>query len=122
MKGSTFLLASAGFVAAVAGAAVWFVQERSPDAQHREIVRLHLNDPDSAVFRNTRPAARGGPGVWCGELNAKNRMGGMVGFTRYVAELPGEGLGTTPEDAKLLSKVTFDESAGFGAKWDLMCR
>ena len=47
---------------------------------YQSIVKLHLNDPDSAVFRNSFKAKRG-KDVWCGEVNAKNRMGGMVGFT-----------------------------------------
>lgn len=41
-----------------------------------ESVRYLLYDPDSAQFRNQFR--------WCGEVNAKNRMGGYVGFTRYV--------------------------------------
>lgn len=44
-----------------------------------------LNDPDSAQFKNERYS---GPwtthgGTLCGELNAKNKMGGYVGYKRF---------------------------------------
>lgn len=46
------------------------------DAQINRIVRSKLVDPDSAQFRNQSGK--------CGEVNAKNRMGGYTGFKRYV--------------------------------------
>lgn len=39
-------------------------------------VKEGLIDPDSAKFRNQQGN--------CGEVNAKNRMGGYTGFSRYV--------------------------------------
>lgn len=41
-----------------------------------------LKDPDSAQFRDERltPA-----GVLCGEVNAKNSMGGYIGFRKYIS-------------------------------------
>jgi hypothetical protein len=47
-----------------------------------EIVRQSLKDPDSAQFRNLRVGWLGG---LCGEVNAKNAMGGYVGFTAFSA-------------------------------------
>lgn len=47
----------------------------------QEAATKDLIDPFSAQFRNVR-VARGGV---CGEVNAKNRMGAYVGFTRFVA-------------------------------------
>ena len=40
-----------------------------------------LFDPQSAEFRNEQTSNEGSV---CGEVNAKNRMGGYVGFSRYV--------------------------------------
>ena len=55
----------------------------SPAAWQRDAVRLHLVDPASAVFRGEF-MGKGSSTIWCGEVNARNRMGGMAGFTRYV--------------------------------------
>ncbi len=59
----------------------------------RNAVKEKLNDPASAQFRNDRVTeaeagikAKGGFYV-CGEVNAKNRMGGYTGFTQYVASI-----------------------------------
>lgn len=48
----------------------------------REAVKAELTDPDSAQFRNEEESAKGS--VTCGEVNSRNRMGGYVGFTRYI--------------------------------------
>lgn len=40
-------------------------------------VKSHLSDPESAVFRDKN-------GV-CGQVNAKNKLGGYDGFSRYIA-------------------------------------
>lgn len=51
-------------------------------------IEERLKDPDSAVFRNVsvyrHPKSDGGY-VFCGEVNAKNGFGGMVGYERFVA-------------------------------------
>jgi hypothetical protein len=47
---------------------------------HARIVEV-LNDPESARFRNSRP---GRGGTVCGEYNAKNSMGGYVGFRAFI--------------------------------------
>lgn len=94
----------------------------SPAAKSKAVVKRKLVDPDSAQFRMHFPAARGGEGVWCGEVNAKNRLGGMVGFRRYVATI-GMSLADIPgADPDALSTVYFDDdSPGFANKWGLMC-
>jgi hypothetical protein len=53
----------------------------------RKPVLAELNDPDSAVFRREEVV---GPWalsktVLCGEVNAKNRMGGFVGYRQFSA-------------------------------------
>ena len=82
----------------------------SPKGRQREAVRKELNDPASAEFRNERPSVRF-PSAWCGEVNARNRMGGMVGFTRYVVELKPE---TAKEghDIAFLEKRAVDSTNG----------
>lgn len=89
---------------------------RSPAAVAKAVIKSKLNDPDSAVFRHHVAAKRGGEGVWCGEVNARNRMGGMVGFTRYVVEV------TPDRELAVLDAVYFDEGDDrFRGKWRLMC-
>lgn len=51
----------------------------------RQLVRAELNDPESAQFRNERffgPWSASGAS-FCGQVNAKNAMGGYVGFTAF---------------------------------------
>lgn len=55
--------------------------------QLRQPVLSELKDPDSAKFRNEK--VRGGFTVGtaylCGEVNAKNQMGGYVGYKKFWA-------------------------------------
>lgn len=53
-----------------------------------------LKDPGSAQFRNIRETS---PGFLCGEVNAKNEMGGYVGFKRFEWSL------LIPDNASILS-------------------
>lgn len=94
----------------------------SPAAKSKALVKRKLNDPDSAQFRSHFQAIRGGADSWCGEVNARNRLGGMVGYTRYVATMD-ESLKNIPGiDQDALSAVHFDDnSPGFSNKWSLMC-
>jgi hypothetical protein len=46
-------------------------------------VRAHLKDPDSATWRNLRNI---GPNVICGEVNAKNSLGGYTGFEPFMLD------------------------------------
>lgn len=49
-------------------------------------VLAKLNDPASAQFRNERVLGWAvGGSILCGEVNAKNRMGGYVGFVPFFA-------------------------------------
>lgn len=44
-------------------------------------LRNHFVDPESVQIRDSfKDGAR-----WCGEVNAKNRMGGYVGWDRFIA-------------------------------------
>lgn len=70
-----------------------------------------LNDPDSAKFGKSFKSKRG-EDFWCGEVNAKNRMGGYVGVTRYVAEARFEGEND-------YSFVVFEDTATSSQQGDL---
>lgn len=108
-----------GIAVLVALGAVYVLKTQfSPEAKQRQIVKSKLNDPESAVFRDDRQSSNPqSTNVWCGEVNARNRMGGMVGFTRYIAEIE--------EDRSLafLDRITLDDSRdeGFAAQWRAFC-
>ena len=110
------------------GAALIWQTRFSPKSTQRQVVKSFLNDPDSAQFRNEYPAPRG-EDMWCGEVNARNRMGGMVGFARYVVEVSRDR-----ELAEFVDKLyledlhrpleigaTPSESLVFSGKWAAFC-
>lgn len=52
-----------------------------------EAIKLKLKDPESAQFRNVyvkKIPTENNVHVMCGELNAKNSMGGYVGFKPFL--------------------------------------
>ncbi|MFW2039290.1 hypothetical protein ACG92Y_12385 [Acinetobacter ursingii] len=73
-----------------------FVAQKQSESQKAQItlaetkVREKLLDPDSAKFRNQNGN--------CGEVNSKNRMGGYVGFSRYIY-FPDDGTVAIESDA-----------------------
>lgn len=63
-------------------------------AKAAELVKAQLKDPDSARFRNVRTVPLLGAGdhlgdVYCGEVNARNSMGGYTGFASFAVTLVG---------------------------------
>ena len=52
----------------------------SMEEQAKQAISSVLKDPGSAQFRNIREVSGG---VLCGEVNAKNELGGYVGFKRF---------------------------------------
>lgn len=70
---------------------------RSPEYLAEQAVKRILNDPESAQFRDMRVYTLS----VCGEVNAKNAMGGYVGFQRFIYQRSvtgGAGIATmTPE-------------------------
>lgn len=72
-------------VAAVAGC-----QDSSLISEAQEKVSERLIDPDSAKFRNVKVVEKDGRKIVCGEVNAKNRMGGMVGYSPFSFISPDE--------------------------------
>lgn len=47
----------------------------------RKPILASLKDPDSALFRNQYVGRR----ALCGEVNARNAMGGYTGYSRFIA-------------------------------------
>lgn len=74
---------SAGIAAVlVAGIAYFAYPKWIVIPKARQPILAFLKDPSSAEFRNERI---GSGGAVCGEVNAKNAMGGYVGFKKYIA-------------------------------------
>ena len=80
-----------------AGGWWWFIQKPKAEAEANALAEVEevkrrvldrLNDPGSAQFRDVKLHTKTGAG--CGEVNAKNRMGGYVGFTLFVAFKDGD--------------------------------
>jgi hypothetical protein len=56
--------------------------------QGETIAQLALVDPKSAEFMDSELVNRfGSPAYVCGSVNARNRMGGYVGFHRFIVDL-----------------------------------
>lgn len=52
-------------------------------AAKRELTKEFL-DPDSANFRDTFVTSSNGSQTLCGEVNAKNKVGGYVGYKAFI--------------------------------------
>lgn len=67
-----------------AGAVIWWATAgdlfEPEHIKYRTAVTGVLLDPQSAQFRNEKIAGE----LYCGEVNSKNRMGGYVGFNRFI--------------------------------------
>lgn len=69
-----------------------------------ELVRDRFRDPSSVQIRRQKFVAAGR--VLCGEANAKNGMGGYVGFAPFVVE-PRDGVYGPPGCALLKDDAAF---------------
>ena len=70
-------------------------QLESMKERAKKAVSANLKDPESAQFRNIRETT---PGFLCGEVNAKNAMGGYVGFKRFEWSLVSPDFGNILSD------------------------
>lgn len=61
----------------------------------KKAIANNLKDPGSAQFRNIRESS---PGILCGEVNAKNAMGGYVGFKRFTWHIAAPDFGNILSD------------------------
>lgn len=91
--------------------------KRSPEGIVRGFVSERLHDAASAEFRNVRQSPRSQT-IWCGEVNGRNRMGGMVGFTRFVVDVQLEQLNFAPLRD---STDPTSEAAVFRSRWSTFC-
>jgi hypothetical protein len=106
--GSKLLAAALGVGVAAAGGwygYAWWNQRAADEqaaaevAAMQEKVRDLMRDPESARFRNLRRVGQ----TLCGEINAKNAMGGYVGYRHFhyngvLSVDPGEGNGYSPQE------------------------
>lgn len=92
------LVAFASGVAILAG--IWWLAVGSPMSAAKGALRDSLNDPDSASFREFKASSKDSM-VFCGEVNAKNRMGGFAGFTRFVVKLSNHEVLLAPDSAQV---------------------
>ena len=74
----------------IAGALI-FTRAKPPEAptpdpfqDMKAAVAAQMFDPGSATFQTLTEKIPGF--VYCGEVNAKNRMGGYVGYKRFIAQ------------------------------------
>ena len=74
---ATIFISSTSVVCSAATGKQFSAQQK---ASIEQAVRDQLSDPDSAKFK--LPAFLGGQ-VYCGEVNAKNKMGGYNGFAPF---------------------------------------
>lgn len=81
----------------------------SPKWTAKNAVLQNLNDPDSASFRNLTETRKDGVKRVCGEVNAKNRMGAFVGFSRFVYSYATEQVDFDPGEYEV--KASDVESA-----------
>lgn len=99
----TILIALILLSALSAALMLWKYSEWIAIPKARASMIILLKDPSSAQTRNERITKAG---ALCGEVNAKNGMGGYVGFKRYISLGPQsnyiEGTGS-------LSKATTAE-------------
>ncbi|EPD35472.1 hypothetical protein EZI45_19130 [Delftia tsuruhatensis] len=75
--------------------------------QHRKPVLAELKDPDSAQFRNERLVRKAGftleGTILCGEVNAKNEMGGFAGYKPFASAANGRAeIGSDAVDRKFV--------------------
>ena len=84
MRNGTTTIAVVAAVIAAASAGVWAWQRHAaPTTAHRQAVLERLFDAQSALFRDEFQPS-GSTTTWCGQVNSRNLMGGMAGYTRYV--------------------------------------
>lgn len=66
----------------------------------KEGIKKRLKDPDSAKFKDVRFYSGGTTPVVCGQVNAKNAMGGYSGFERFIASGDNEDIAFLASDVE----------------------
>ena len=120
MRQKTLLYITAGIAVAATLCAAWWFLIR-PEQRITSIIKRWANDPASVQLEDMQQSKRD-PEVWCGRMNARNRMGGMVGFRRFVISAPlVNQIGADLETLTILSKITFEDDEGFQGRRSLYC-
>lgn len=101
-------------LAALAGAV--FAYRAYLISELRKPVLAQLSDPESAQFRNERVIGnwRFAGTVLCGDVNAKNKMGGYAGFSPFEAGVNGASVG---KDGDILPPCDFEKDLRATAPW-----
>jgi len=81
-----FATAAAVVAVAVAGGAAKYAWDWWKVREMQQVIADHLRDPESARYRDI---FRVGNAI-CGVVNAKNGMGGYVGYRRFVLAESGQ--------------------------------
>ena len=79
----------------------------------KEGIKKRLRDPDSAKFKNVRFYSGGPLNVVCGEVSAKNGLGGYSGYERFMASGDNEDLASLASDAT--------DSRKMDVAWNNLC-
>lgn len=94
------------------------VQDMRFNWKAKAVLTGALNDPDSAQFRNVVVVRHGELLTLCGEVNAKNRMGGYVGFQRFMVTGFANGMAVEA----MLPMIDGGELKDFfAAQWEKDC-
>lgn len=104
----------------------------------KKAVEADLNDPASAQYRaihsyrlsdleELRPTGfTPGGRIVCGEVNAKNRFGGYVGFKRFMYDVSSANLVNEPVDIPGAGPIEVAgagyEKVAFDLNWSMNCR
>lgn len=136
--------------ALVTGGCQWIPGTEANQAENaQKFVAQQLRDPASAQFRGMRighgrKPNDDPPSVVCGEVNAKNGMGGYAGFARFIADIDATDAMVDPQvtdgdrrhaaalelcsirrdsvcaDARKIADEIANQ-AGFNAMWENYC-
>ena len=121
MKLKPLIYINAGLVVASTICAAWWFVIR-PEQRITTIIKRWANDPGSVQLEEMKQSKRDAE-VWCGRMNARNKMGGMVGFRKFVISAPlVNEISGDDEIITLLSNITFEGDDGFDARYSLYCR
>ena len=107
---------------ALVALAAWFVNSKTGRVNEvKAAITEGMRDPSSAQFRAVRKTSGG---AVCGEVNAKNAMGGYVGFSRFVVTRedsyqfdPVHGMSADRDDKRPIE----DRQRSFDHIWAAQC-
>lgn len=99
------------------------VQEMRFESAAKAWIADRVNDSESLKYRDlkvfNRSASAPDSYALCGELNAKNRLGGYAGWTRF--QVVGKADGIPRESSSGMIESEQDEEV-FQMLWDINCK